>query len=99
MPPLTEPDYISLADPTDFCRACKGSGTITYRESGKRIHEPCDGCGGHGHKTAVIRRYLEVVGDVVGLASIALALWVALHAANLFADPHQTHWETHRVLP
>lgn len=41
-----------MADPSDFCRACRGVGRTRYEtERGTTLSEPCWMCGGTGQRT------------------------------------------------
>lgn len=45
-------DYTSFADPGDFCRVCRGTGTLRHEtERETFLAEDCYMCGGHGKRT------------------------------------------------
>lgn len=51
-------DYTTMMDRDDFCRECRGKGTVTSisPQTGARLTETCDMCGGHGCRTVVVLR-------------------------------------------
>ena len=47
-----QPEYQAFSDPSDFCRVCRGSGSVSDHVGGGVTKSvPCDQCGGTGFRT------------------------------------------------